>query len=113
LRAFDSGTTGPVSDPIAVSTLVSPPAPINVSVTAYTSNAARIAWVDVCTYETGYRVERSLDGLTWTQVGTTGANGSTMINVSLSAHTTYYYRVRAVEGLVVGDPSAVVAYTTP
>jgi subtilisin family serine protease len=113
IRAIESSTNGPYSDPLNASTLPPPSAPVNVTATPITSTSVRIVWTDTSAYETGYRVERSLDGVNWTQIGTTSANGSNLSNVSLTPHTTYYYRVRAVEGTVMGDYSQVVVYATP
>jgi subtilisin family serine protease len=113
LRAIESSTNGPYSDPVTVATLAPPLAPGNVTATQVSATSVRIAWTDTCGYETGFKVERSLDGATWTQVGSTGANATNSTNSGLSPHTTYLYRVRAVDGSVGGDPSAVVIYTTP
>jgi FG-GAP-like repeat/Fibronectin type III domain len=55
-----------------------------------------LAWQDNSSNETGFRIERSLDGSTnWTEIGTTGANVATYHDAGLAPSTTYYYRVRA------------------
>jgi titin len=55
-----------------------------------------IAWDDNSTTETGFRIERSLDGTTnWTQIGTTGGSVTVYRDTGLAPSTTYYYRVRA------------------
>ncbi len=43
--------------------------------------------------ETGYRIERSTDNVTFTQIATVGANVPAYNNTGLVANTVYYYRV--------------------
>ena len=54
-----------------------------------------VTWSDVST-ETGYRVERSPDGLGgWITLATTGQDATTYSDTGLSPTTSYYYRVFA------------------
>lgn len=54
-----------------------------------------LSWSDVAG-ETGYMIQRSIDGgTTWSQVATVGANVTTYQNTGLAANTTYAYRVVA------------------
>jgi hypothetical protein len=50
--------------------------------------------------ETGYKIERSLNGTTFTEIATVGANVRTYANTKLAANTAYYYRVRAYRATV-------------
>jgi len=113
LRAAEGTTNGPYSDPVAVSTLAPPAAPGAVAAVVLTATSVRVSWTDLCAYETGYRVERSLDGVTWTQVALLAANTTSWTNYSLAAGTTYYFRVRAVEGSTFGAYSEVATVTMP
>ena len=45
--------------------------------------------------ETGFVIERSLDGINFTQIGSVGVNISTFSASSLTRNTWYYFRVRA------------------
>src|SRR5687768_17810080 len=45
--------------------------------------------------ESGYKIERSIDGVTWSQIATTGVDVLSYQNTSLSASTSYRYRIRA------------------
>jgi phosphodiesterase/alkaline phosphatase D-like protein len=73
----------------------------------------RLLWDDNTTYETNYRIERSLDGVTFTALATTGANATAYTNTGLIPNTRYYYRVRASKGAINSDFSGVVNATTP
>ena len=53
-----------------------------------------VTWTDVATDETGYVVERTLDGTAWGVVGTTGANATTFTDPDVAV-SQYVYRVRA------------------
>lgn len=60
-----------------------------------TTAAIALSWKDVAG-ETGYRIDRSLDNSSWSQLATTAANVVKYTNTGLSSTTTYYYRVKAV-----------------
>lgn len=113
VRGATSSINGPYSEPVAVQTLPPPPAPTNLTAIALNATSVRLTWTDNSSYESGFRVERSLDGVTWTQVGMVGANATAWNNYSLAAHTTYHYRVRAIEGLTYGPYSESVSVSTP
>lgn len=54
-----------------------------------------LSWTDNSSDETGFKLERSPDGTTWTQIAAPTANATTYHDSGLSAATTYYYRLRA------------------
>jgi predicted ATPase len=54
-----------------------------------------LAWTDKATNETGFAIERSLDGINFTQIATVGTNVRTYAATGLTAGTRYYFRVRA------------------
>jgi len=62
---------------------------------AVSKTQINLAWVDNSTNETGFRIEQSTNGSTWTQVGTVGANVRAYAVTGLKSSTTYYFRVRA------------------
>jgi titin len=113
MRAYESTTTGPYTSTISVATFPPPAAPTNLATTVLNASSIQLTWTDNCSYETGYRVERSLDGgTTWSQAANFGANATSFTDY-LSAHTTVWYRVRAYETLTNGDWSAVVTASVP
>jgi hypothetical protein len=55
-----------------------------------------LTWQYNSSNETGFRIERSPDGLTnWTEIATTGPNITSYQDARLTPGTAYYYRVRA------------------
>ena len=72
-----------------------PLAPSSLAATAISSDEIDLAWLDKSSDETGFKVERSLDGSTWAEIATVGQNAGSHIDVGLAPLTTYFYRVRA------------------
>jgi len=78
------------------STPPSPPAaPANLNATAVSSTRIDLVWVDNSTNEGAFKVERSTDNVTFTEVATVSANVSAYSATGLTATTAYYFRVRA------------------
>lgn len=75
-----------------------PSAPENLVATALSSSQIKLTWSDVATNEDGYKVERSLDGETYTPVITLNANSNTYQDNGLAMNTPYYYKVYAYNG---------------
>lgn len=74
-----------------------PAAPTALSASAASSTQINLSWVDNAENETGFQVERSPDGSSnWSVIATPGQNISSYTDAGLSASTTYYYRVKAV-----------------
>jgi len=73
-----------------------PLAPSGLTATATGSSVIDLAWTDNSDDETGFKIERSLNGSTgWTQIGTAAADATSYSDTGLSSGTAYYYRVRA------------------
>ena len=72
-----------------------PAAPSNLAAVAVSSGQVDLAWQDNAGDETGFRVESSTDGITFTPAGTAGANATSYTATGLAAGTTYHFRVRA------------------
>ena len=70
--------------------------PTNLMATAVSRSGVDLAWQDNSTNETGFRVQRRLDGTgDWVVVGTTAANTTIFSDVGLTPGTPYHYRVQA------------------
>lgn len=78
---------------------VAPNAPSNLTAAGVSSSQIDLKWVDNANNETGYQVERSPNGTTFTKIADLGANVTTYQNTGLTAATEYFYRVRAVNAV--------------
>ena len=73
---------------------LSPPTELTVTVVSY--NGIDLAWQDNSDNESGFSVQRRVDGSTdWVEIGTTAANTTMFSDVGLQPTTTYHYRVQA------------------
>lgn len=72
-----------------------PAAPSNLSAAAVSSTQINLSWTDNASNELGYRVERSPDNTSFSEIATIGPNGTSYTDTGLNAGTPYWYRVRA------------------
>jgi Zn-dependent metalloprotease len=113
VRAYDGPNVSAYSNVARAATEDAPAAPTSVTATVLSSSRVKLAWTDVATNETGYRVERSTDGVSFTLVATLGKNVQTYTNSNLSAATLYHYRVGATDTAHTSYASPVPATTLP
>ncbi|MDP3902439.1 MAG: zinc-dependent metalloprotease family protein, partial [Methylococcaceae bacterium] len=71
-----------------------PNAPSNLTAGALSASQINIAWTDNANNETGFRLERSADGINWSEIAVTNSNITSFSDTGLVAATTYQYRVR-------------------
>lgn len=88
---FYSTTTPPPPPP----TVEVPAAPSGLTATAVSQTQINLGWTDNSGNEDGFAIERSLDGASFSQIATVGANVTTYASTGLARNKTYYYRVRA------------------
>ena len=70
--------------------------PTGLTATSVSLSRTDLAWQENNTNETGFRVERRLDGSrVWIEIGATSANTTRFSDTGLEASTTNHYRVRA------------------
>jgi streptogramin lyase/fibronectin type 3 domain-containing protein len=72
-----------------------PPAPARLVATTASASQIGITWYDNSDDETGFKIERQAEGGSFTQVAVVGPNVTSYSDSSLSAGTSYHYRVRA------------------
>ena len=72
-----------------------PSAPTNLGAVALSSSQIGLSWTDNANNETGFQIQRSNNGVSFTLIASVGANVTAYTNNGLTAGTTYYYRVRA------------------
>jgi hypothetical protein len=87
---------------------LAPPASLQVS--SNTPQQVELAWTDQSEDESGFVIERSLDGLNFTTLKTVNQNVTSMVDGNLSP-ATYYYRVRSYRGDTHSDFSEIVSAT--
>ncbi len=109
VSAFNATTVSDFSNVATAATLAF--APANLTATAASSSRVDLTWSDV-SGETGYKIERSTDGVNWTQIATTSANATSYSNTGLNSATAYSYRVKANNAGGDSAPSNVATATT-
>jgi large repetitive protein len=72
-----------------------PPAPSGLTTTVASSTQINLAWNDTATNEDGFKIERSTDNRTFTEIGTVGPNVRSFSSSGLASNKTYYFRIRA------------------
>jgi subtilisin family serine protease len=91
-----TGGTLDLAAAVAYQPSTSPPvAPTGLAATAASATQINLSWTDNSADESGFKVERSTDGVNFTQVGTTAAGVRTYSATGLTASTNYAFRVRA------------------
>jgi hypothetical protein len=90
----DSGSSPPAGPATATTTAAAAPAPAgDVKTSVFSAARIDLSWADNATNETGYVVERSLDGNTYQPRATLAANATAYTDAGLQPDTHYYYRV--------------------
>ena len=94
-----AGDSAP-SAPAAAQTLAAgpPAAPSGLTAQAGSSGQISLAWVDNAVNETGFTLEQSLDGVSFTSSAAPARNARTHLVTGLAPDTTYRFRIRAVNG---------------
>lgn len=86
------------------------PYPLTATPTGY--GIITLNWTPQSTNHTGFRIERSLDGMTWQLLGTPSATAVSATDSSAAASTTYRYRIAATNGADVSPWSNTASVTT-
>jgi hypothetical protein len=98
VRAYNAGGNSAYSNTASATTqagATAPNAPSNLTATAVSRSQINLAWTDNSNNEDGFKVERSTNGSSFTQIATVGANVTSYASTGLQKNKTYYYRVRA------------------
>ena len=98
VRAINGTGASAWSNVATAQTGTVPAAPTGLTATAVSSTQINLAWTDPATTETGFEIERSPDGTTFTPLATVAANVTAYAHTGLTGGTTQHYRVRAING---------------
>ncbi len=90
-----------------------PAAPSSLAARSMTASSVALGWVDNSSNESGFKVERSGDGVNFTEIASLGAAMVGYTDAAVTAKTTYYYRVRAFNSVGGSGYSNTLAVTTP
>jgi hypothetical protein len=90
-----------------------PNAPSSLVASSVAYNSLSLSWTDNSSDETGFKVERSMDGVNFTEIATLGAATTIFADQSVAARTNYYYRVRAYNSSGSSGYSNTLAVSTP
>jgi len=93
IRATSGGISGDALLTIVAPTI--PTAPSGLAAVVQSSSRIDLTWTDNASNETGFVIERSTDGKTFTRIASLGANVRSYSATGLSANKTYYFRVQA------------------
>jgi hypothetical protein len=78
---------------------VLPDAPTNLVATMAATNRINLTWADASSNESGFKIERSPNGVNgWTQIVTVNTGVTTYASTGLACGKAYFYRVRAYNG---------------
>lgn len=72
-----------------------PTTPTSLAATTQSSSSIVLTWADKSNNETGFKVQRSPDGVNWSEIASLGSNVTSFTNTGLKAGTKYSYRVYA------------------
>ena len=90
-----------------------PASPSALKAGAASTNAVTVSWSDNSADESGFKLERSSNGVDFSEIASLGANTTTFADNGLAAKTAYWYRVRAFNGAGLSGYSNTASVTTP
>jgi peptidyl-Asp metalloendopeptidase len=90
-----------------------PTAPSSLAASTVAYNSVALRWSDNSTDETGFTLERSGDGVNFSQIATLGAGTVSFTDGTVTVKSNYYYRVRAYNSVGGSAYSNTLAVTTP
>lgn len=97
--------------PLKRSTPVPVTIPSDFAGAAMDASSINLTWLDVADGNS-YRIERSVDGDTWTELAVIASGTYTYDDTGLEAETEYHYRLRAFDGASYSEYTGPIAVTT-
>jgi hypothetical protein len=112
-RALVNSATTVANYRVATSTSSAPAAPSGLATTTVKFDRVGLAWSDSSSNESGFRLQRSADGVAYTVIATLPAGTRAYTDVSVVPQKAYFYRVRAYNSAGGSGFSNVVSVKTP
>ncbi|HYO10793.1 MAG TPA: fibronectin type III domain-containing protein, partial [Tepidisphaeraceae bacterium] len=113
IRAYNAAGRSAYSNTASAATDdVAPLAPSSLTALAVGTDRVELEWSDESANEIGFTIERSLDGETWSEVGTADANALSYTATGLTPGTGYHFRIRAYNAFGDSSHSATASATT-
>jgi hypothetical protein len=116
---LSNATNAIIADNQGVGTIINddgppaPNAPSNLTANATGTTAIAIAWNDNSNDEDGFKIERKVNGGSFSEINAAGANSNSYNDTGLSAGATYVYRIRAYKAAANSGYSNEATATTP
>src|SRR5439155_15521047 len=95
VRSYNANGDSAFSNTASATTMALPNAPSNLTATPISGSQINLAWTDNSADETGFKIYRSTDGVTFNWTSTVGANVTAFTETGRTPATTYWYQVRA------------------
>jgi titin len=92
---------------------VLPAAPTGLMASSPSNSKTALSWTDNANNETGFAIDRSTDGVTFSTIAVVGANVTSYLDTGLTGGSTWTYQVRAVNDAGSSGASAPLTWTTP
>lgn len=112
VRSFLGTTHSLYSNTADATTFIVISTPTTLVATAASVSQIDLTWNDNATNEAGYKVERSTDGIDFSEIADLPANSTNYSNTGLTSGILYFYRVRAYNGVVFSSYSNTAQATT-
>lgn len=113
LQPCNSGGCAGFSDVVSVTTLYKKPtAPSSLTAAVKSQSQIDLIWSDISSNETGFRIYRTRDRITYSPIVERAANIETYSDTTLEANTQYTYKVTAFRYTRESDPSNTITKTT-
>jgi len=109
---LNGGSAAIIDRNIPYEELSRPNSPTALIANAVSTSQINLTWQDNSTDETGFKIEQSITGSGFTQIGTVGSGVTSYSSTGLSPCSTYWYRVRAYNSLGKSDYANVASAKT-